>query len=191
MKRHTLGGSITDSSCELCTSEQTWVLIVGAVNLQGQVWPLETLKQHSWNLQQNLQQFGDRTVRKVIKTDDGSKRLRWKSSCIRSRSFGEAEANKTTSMTYNILINLKQFSSLRSFQLGSGGTFYHLNTAVLLLYFTGRKRKAACGFTTSNLQLSISRVQFCSSKGYLLRSIMQAAVVVILKPKKSETSDRG
>lgn len=30
-------------------------------------------------------------------------------------------------------------------------------------------------------QLSISSVQFCSSSGYLLRSIMQAAVVVILK----------
>lgn len=30
-------------------------------------------------------------------------------------------------------------------------------------------------------QLSISRVQFCSSSGYRLRSIMQAAVVVILK----------
>ncbi len=34
-----------------------------------------------------------------------------------------------------------------------------------------------------NLQLSISRVQFCSSRGYLLRSIMQAAVVVILQRK--------
>lgn len=32
----------------------------------------------------------------------------------------------------------------------------------------------------SYLQLSISRVQFCSSRGYLLKSIMQAAVVVIL-----------
>lgn len=32
-----------------------------------------------------------------------------------------------------------------------------------------------------HLQLSISRVQFCSSNGYLLRSIMQAAVVVILE----------
>lgn len=30
-------------------------------------------------------------------------------------------------------------------------------------------------------QLSISRVQFCSSSGYLLRSIMHAAVVVILE----------
>lgn len=30
------------------------------------------------------------------------------------------------------------------------------------------------------LQLSISSVQFCSSSGYLLRSIIQAAVVVIL-----------
>lgn len=29
-------------------------------------------------------------------------------------------------------------------------------------------------------QLSISRVQFCSSSGYLLRSIIHAAVVVIL-----------
>lgn len=35
---------------------------------------LETLKQNSWNLQQNLQQFGDGTVRKVIKTDEGSKK---------------------------------------------------------------------------------------------------------------------
>lgn len=32
-----------------------------------------------------------------------------------------------------------------------------------------------------HLQLSISRVQFCSSRGYLLRSIMHAAVVVILR----------
>lgn len=30
-------------------------------------------------------------------------------------------------------------------------------------------------------QLSISRVQFCSSRGYLLRSIIHAAVVVILE----------
>lgn len=30
-------------------------------------------------------------------------------------------------------------------------------------------------------QLSISSVQFCSSSGYLLRSIIQAAVVVILE----------
>lgn len=30
-------------------------------------------------------------------------------------------------------------------------------------------------------QLSISSVQFCWSRGYLRRSIMQAAVVVILK----------
>lgn len=30
-------------------------------------------------------------------------------------------------------------------------------------------------------QLSISRVQFCSSNGYLLRSIIHAAVVVILE----------
>lgn len=35
-------------------------------------------------------------------------------------------------------------------------------------------------------QLSISRVQFCSSRGYLLRSIMQAAVVVILKIRKKK-----
>lgn len=35
-------------------------------------------------------------------------------------------------------------------------------------------------------QLSISRVQFCSSSGYLLRSIIHAAVVVIL-----ETCDGG
>lgn len=33
------------------------------------------------------------------------------------------------------------------------------------------------------VQLSISRVQFCSSNGYLLKSIIQAAVVVILKYK--------
>jgi len=33
------------------------------------------------------------------------------------------------------------------------------------------------------IQLSISRVQFCSSNGYLLKSIIQAAVVVILKYK--------
>lgn len=30
-------------------------------------------------------------------------------------------------------------------------------------------------------QLSISRVQFCSSSGYLLKSIIHAAVVVILE----------
>lgn len=34
------------------------------------------------------------------------------------------------------------------------------------------------------LQLSISSVQFCSSSGYLRRSIIQAAVVVILGRKK-------
>lgn len=34
-----------------------------------------------------------------------------------------------------------------------------------------------------HLQLSISNVQFCSSSGYRLRSIMQAAVVVILEEK--------
>lgn len=37
--------------------------------------------------------------------------------------------------------------------------------------------------TQEYLQLSISKVQFCSSSGYLRRSIMQAAVVVILKAK--------
>lgn len=41
-----------------------------------------------------------------------------------------------------------------------------------------------------NLQLSISRVQFCSSSGYLLRSIMQAAVVVILNQNKTERRAR-
>lgn len=35
-------------------------------------------------------------------------------------------------------------------------------------------------------QLSISRVQFCSSSGYLLRSIMHAAVVVILNKETQE-----
>lgn len=137
--------------------------------------------------------WGSNCCKKVIKTDEASKK-----DCGENLSAYAAaplvklkQKKKTTSMTYNILINQKQFSSLRSFQLGSGGTFYHLNTAVLLLYFTGRKRKAARGFAASNLQLSISRVQFCSSRGYLLRSIMQAAVVVILKPKKSEMSNRG
>lgn len=37
-------------------------------------------------------------------------------------------------------------------------------------------------------QLSISSVQFCSSRGYLLRSIMQAAVVVILETHDTVTS---
>lgn len=104
---------------------------------------LETLKQHSWNLQQNLQQFGDGTVRKVIKTDEG-----FEKDCGENLSayaaaplvkLKQKKTKKTTSMTYNILINQKQFSSLCSFQLGSGGTFYHLSTAVLLLYFTGEK----------------------------------------------------
>lgn len=35
-------------------------------------------------------------------------------------------------------------------------------------------------------QLSISSVQFCWSSGYLRRSIMQAAVVVILKGKEGK-----
>ncbi len=39
-------------------------------------------------------------------------------------------------------------------------------------------------------QLSISSVQFCSSRGYLLKSIMHAAVVVILIKKKTETEER-
>lgn len=42
------------------------------------------------------------------------------------------------------------------------------------------------------LQLSISRVQFCSSRGYLLKSIMQAAVVVILERRdRSQTQTQG
>lgn len=39
-------------------------------------------------------------------------------------------------------------------------------------------------------QLSISRVQFCSSRGYLLRSIIHAAVVVILKKKTPMGEER-
>lgn len=39
-------------------------------------------------------------------------------------------------------------------------------------------------------QLSISRVQFCSSRGYLLKSIMQAAVVVILRREDRKRTDR-
>lgn len=39
-------------------------------------------------------------------------------------------------------------------------------------------------------QLSISRVQFCSSRGYLLRSIIHAAVVVILKKKTQMGEER-
>lgn len=35
-------------------------------------------------------------------------------------------------------------------------------------------------------QLSISRVQFCSSRGYLLRSIIHAAVVVILEKEDTD-----
>lgn len=166
------------------------MLIAGAVNLQGQVWHWRHLSSIHGIYSRICSSLGIGQSERSSRLMRVWKRLRWKSFCIRSRSFSEAEAKKTTSMTYNILINQKQFSSLRRFQLGSGRTFYHLNTAVLLLYFTGRTRKAACGFTTSNLQLSISRVQFCSSKGYLLRSIMQAAVVVILKPKKSEMSSR-
>ena len=38
--------------------------------------------------------------------------------------------------------------------------------------------------THTHLQLSISKVQFCSSNGYLRKSIMQAAVVVILMERK-------
>lgn len=49
----------------------------------------------------------------------------------------------------------------------------------LLYFFTAYK------MSRSNLQLSISRVQFCSSSGYLLRSIMQAAVVVILQQNEN------
>lgn len=36
-------------------------------------------------------------------------------------------------------------------------------------------------------QLSISSVQFCWSRGYLRKSIMQAAVVVILKGEKKNS----
>lgn len=104
-------------------------------------------------------------------------------------------------MTYNLFINQKQFSSLRVPAEGRESLSWfkhqHIN-----IYFSGRKRKGVSGcFAILNSQLSISRVQFCSSKGYLLRSIMQAAVVVILQqnPKKgsfksayvSEKSNRG
>lgn len=40
-------------------------------------------------------------------------------------------------------------------------------------------------------QLSISSVQFCSSSGYLLRSIIQAAVVVILETHDTICSIHG
>ena len=66
---------------------------------------------------------------------------------------------------------------------GEGGMIAEL---LLLLYFKRGKHKGASHFTILNLQLSISRVQFCSSKGYLLRSIMHAAVVVILKQNRQK-----
>lgn len=43
------------------------------------------------------------------------------------------------------------------------------------------KHEVQPGWICRHLQLSISNVQFCSSSGYRLRSIMQAAVVVILE----------
>lgn len=46
----------------------------------------------------------------------------------------------------------------------------------------GKKEKRLVGHS----QLSISSVQFCSSSGYRLRSIMQAAVVVILNVKQRQ-----
>lgn len=49
----------------------------------------------------------------------------------------------------------------------------HLNISSVFFFFF---RFLICWYS----QLSISRVQFCSSSGYLLRSIMHAAVVVIL-----------
>lgn len=45
--------------------------------------------------------------------------------------------------------------------------------------------------TKGHSQLSISSVQFCSSSGYLRRSIMQAAVVVILEPHTHKKSSDG
>ena len=45
------------------------------------------------------------------------------------------------------------------------------------------KPKCSLAGFSKNLQLSISKVQFCSSSGYRLRSIIQAAVVVILEKK--------
>lgn len=42
------------------------------------------------------------------------------------------------------------------------------------------------GQKVQHSQLSISSVQFCSSSGYRLRSIIQAAVVVILNAKQRQ-----
>lgn len=56
-------------------------------------------------------------------------------------------------------------------------------TYAVLLMGTGRD---GSGRHEAYAQLSISSVQFCWSRGYLLRSIMQAAVVVILKGEKNK-----
>lgn len=88
---------------------------------------------------------------------------------------------QTASVTYSIIISQRQFSSLCSFLLRGE----HCSVALAPIFQVEKHKGASC-FTILNLQLSISRVQFCSSKGYLLRSIMQAAVVVILKQNRTK-----
>lgn len=70
---------------------------------------------------------------------------------------------------------------------------FFMRIIVLFIYFKGGKSAAVHFFFITrhrmwslDLQLSISRVQFCSSSGYLLRSIMQAAVVVILNHNRNK-----
>lgn len=59
------------------------------------------------------------------------------------------------------------------------------NHSAVHIFQGKKKRSCPHKMRSSNLQLSISRVQFCSSSGYLLRSIMQAAVVVILNQNQN------
>jgi len=65
---------------------------------------------------------------------------------------------------------------------------------MLVLHFEQSARVCVCVCVcvhiSFHLQLSISRVQFCSSRGYRLRSIIQAAVVVILEKGQQENRER-
>lgn len=141
---------------------------------------LQTLGQHSWNLQQTQQRFQLRQSERSSRLMTVRKTRRFKGFCVHGRCFGDAEANSLSEIQH-----LNQSKAVQqSVQFPAEGG----NIAVLLLqlYFKRRKRKGASRFTILDLQLSISRVQFCSSKGYLRRSIMQAAVVVILKQNRTK-----
>lgn len=93
-------------------------------------------------------------------------------------------------MTYDVFIKpkKKQLSTFLSAAAAKCEIFFFFTRITVSLGYI------STGITSGrshNLQLSISRVQFCSSSGYLLRSIMQAAVVVILGAQKEADGALG